>query len=182
MSYRFLVIALALVTTTASCVPVPLGDPDKSKVRKEYVGLWLGPDGYLFDVQQFDSRAYLIDWMQFDSSTGKPSKRFLVKGWITEIKGTQFVTLKVFPVDAANNPAKSGDQVTIGRIEMKKGQLLVSLFKHRVFKNVSTTAQLRGILEKRHKDADIYENATKFERVKKTDKRAKAILRAFHRK
>lgn len=182
MSYRVPLIALALVTTTASCVSIPLGDPETSKVRKEYVGLWLFGDEALYDIQQFDKRTYLIDWMKYDSLNGKIIERHLVKGWITEIKGTQFVTLQVLRVDAANNPARKGDTVTLGKIELKDKQLHLSVFTRIVGKKVSTPDQLRKYLEKNHANGSLYSSSLmKFERVTKSDKRAAVILKAFGR-
>ena len=182
MSYRFPLIALVLVTTTASCVPVPLGDPEKSKVRKEYLGLWLSDNNLLVDVQQFDKRTYVIDWMQYDTRNGKVGHRNLIKGWITEIKGTRFFTLQVFQVDSPNNPSTKGSVVSMGKIELKNKRLHISLFKDSVFKNVSKPDQLRKVLEARHADGKIYSDPMQLERVTKDDKRAAIILKAFARK
>jgi hypothetical protein len=185
MSSKHVLAALVLLAGLSSCVPVPLGDPEKSKVPKEYVGLWLweeSKESYLFDVQPFDSRACIIDWMVVDNKTGNASYRNLVKAWTTDIKGTRFLTLKMLRVDAPNNPSKSGDTLAMGKLELKNGQALLHLFNREAFKGIKTPAQLRNLLEKRHHDAAIYGDTLTMKRVKATDESAKKILNAFHRK
>jgi hypothetical protein len=184
MSSKHVLAVLVLLTGLSSCVPVPLGDPEKSTVPKEYVGLWLWDETnqvYLFDVQPFDSRACIVDWMVVDKKTGKADRRYLVKAWTTDIKGTRFLSLKALRADAANNPSQSGDALTMGKLELKEGQLSLHLLKTDAFKGIRTPAQLHKVLEKRHKEAAIYGGTLKMKRVKTSDETAMKILKAFHR-
>jgi hypothetical protein len=185
MSSKHVFAALVLLTGLSSCVPVPLGNPEKSTVPKEFVGLWLWDDSdktYLFDVQPFDSRACIVDWMEMNKKTGKADRRYLVKAWTTDIKGTRFLTMKVLRADAANHPSRSGDALTMGRLELKDGHVLLHLLKTDEFKGIKTPAQLRTVLEKRHKEAAIYDGTLKMKRAKTTDATGREILKLFHRK
>ena len=183
MPSKHILTAMILLVGLSSCVPVPL--VEKSKVPKEAIGLWLwdsGGERNLFDVQAFDSRACVADWMVVDKKTGDANRRTLVKAWITDIKGTKFLTLKMFRADAANNPPKRNDTLTMGKLELKKDRMLLHLLKPEAFKDIKTAAQLRKRLEARHKDPDIYMTSLSLKRVTTSDDRAKKILDAFHRK
>ncbi|MCH8829149.1 MAG: hypothetical protein IID45_06180 [Planctomycetes bacterium] len=186
-SKRILAVLIPVIGFVGCGVPVSLGDPEKSKMQKEYVGLWLlvtdGDYQQLVDVQAFDSRAYVVHWMLFHKKTGKPLEGILFKAWLTDIKGVHFLTLKMFRADAVNNPPQSGDLVTWGTVKLKKDRLLLHTLSENSFTGVKTPAQFRKVLAKRLKDGSIDSKfPDEFQRVKTSDKQAQRILAAFCRK
>src|SRR4051794_39711626 len=97
------VLALGL----CSCLPVPLGDPEKSMADARYLGAWAwaeGGESYVVVIRPWDAKTYLFDAMSYtgDSSAPVPRVRVTYKGWLTSVKGKTFVTLQ--PIVALGAP------------------------------------------------------------------------------
>jgi hypothetical protein len=93
-----LVIAAGLLGL-ASCLPVGLGDPEKSKADSRYFGVWEWRDDSVHRalIRPWDERTFVVDVM---SSVVKPDgsmaprERGVFKAWLTDVKGTTFMTLQ----------------------------------------------------------------------------------------
>jgi hypothetical protein len=83
----------------ASCLPVPLGDPAKSKVDSRFFGVWEWRDSRVHRaiMRPWDERTLIVDILSGDlaeDGATKPRERDLYKAWLTDIKGQTFMTLQ----------------------------------------------------------------------------------------
>jgi hypothetical protein len=83
----------------AACLPVPLGDPAKSKADSRFFGVWEWRDGRVHRaiMRPWDERTLIVDILSGDlaeDGTTKPRERDIYKAWLTDIKGQTFMTLQ----------------------------------------------------------------------------------------
>jgi hypothetical protein len=83
----------------AACLPVPLGDPAKSKADSRFFGVWEWRDSRVHRavIRPWDERTLVVDILSGDlaeDGTTKPRERDLYKAWLTDIKGQTFMTLQ----------------------------------------------------------------------------------------
>src|SRR5690242_5849174 len=91
-----LIVALAVSLT--SCLPYPLGDPEKSQVDPALQGRWMREqEGRLtvVTVYPFDKHAYVLESRDVvrDGPWVLPKGRLLAKAWLTKVGGQTFITL-----------------------------------------------------------------------------------------
>ena len=81
-----------------SCLKVPLGDPEKSKVEQRYAGAWLweNPEArHLIVLQSWDARTYYVRMIALSDDVGKRKAEMTVmKGWLTRVGAETFLTLQ----------------------------------------------------------------------------------------
>jgi len=111
---------LPLLIGVWACFPVPVGDPEKSRIDPSMSGLWLGEEA-LVVLDPYDKRTWLISYFEFstrpdsdsngtDESAGDSfdegfsniellrKNRLeidsvgIYKGWLTKIKSERFIT------------------------------------------------------------------------------------------
>src|SRR2546421_1626782 len=95
----FAAVLLAGLLGLAACLPVPLGDPAKSKADSRFFGVWEWRDGRVHRaiMRPWDERTLIVDILSGDlaeDGTTKPRERDLYKAWLTDIKGQTFMTLQ----------------------------------------------------------------------------------------
>src|SRR5204862_137537 len=121
--------ALAALAATA-CFPVPLGDPEQSKVDERLRGYWLdvtegSTDHSAFAVAPFDAHAYVIQAVNFtksDAGEVKPEPAIVFKAWLSEVKGRQFLTAQ--PLTGMVDPkAKPG--FFIVKVDVSDGKVVL---------------------------------------------------------
>jgi hypothetical protein len=83
----------------AACLPVPLGDPAKSKADSRFFGVWEWRDSRVHRavIRPWDERTLIVDVLSGDlaeDGTTKPRERDLYKAWLTDVKGQTFLTLQ----------------------------------------------------------------------------------------
>jgi hypothetical protein len=118
-----LLLALALLPLLIgvwACFPVPVGDPEKSRIGPSMSGLWLGEEA-LMVLDPYDKRTWLISYFNFSTTPDSDSKASdesagdssaegfsniellrknrleiesvgIYKGWLTKIKSERFIT------------------------------------------------------------------------------------------
>lgn len=63
-------LAVPLMLGIMACLPVPVGDPEDSRIDPELNGVWAGyvPDGYAYIqlLEPFDKRTWLVTWYWID--------------------------------------------------------------------------------------------------------------------
>lgn len=64
------VLTLPLVLGILACLPVPIGDPEKSRIDADLSGLWLGwsDTSSVFTIEPWDRRTWLVTDYQFKPS------------------------------------------------------------------------------------------------------------------
>ena len=111
---------LPLLVGVWACFPVPVGDPEKSRIDPSMSGLWLGED-VLMVLDPYDKRTWLISCFEFSTKPDSDSKGTdesasdssdegfsnlellrknrleidgfsIYKGWLTKIKSERFIT------------------------------------------------------------------------------------------
>ena len=92
-------VTLAGLLGLAACLPVPLGDPAKSKADSRFAGVWEWRDGRVHRaiIRPWDERTFVVDVLSGDlaeDGSTKPRARDIYKGWLTEVKGQTFMTLQ----------------------------------------------------------------------------------------
>jgi len=114
-------ITLALLMITAfigllACIPVPIGDPERSRINDSMTGIWIGTDEDGLSVlvlEPYDKRTWLVGWyiveLQVEHDLeGYDSYEELIeitrtaehvgtgviffKGWLKKIRGRLFMT------------------------------------------------------------------------------------------
>jgi hypothetical protein len=93
-----LVVVAGLLGLSA-CLPVQLGDPAKSKADSRYFGVWERRDNQVHRalIRAWDERTFVVDVMTgdvADDGSTRPRERDVYKAWLTDVKGTTFMTLQ----------------------------------------------------------------------------------------
>ena len=67
-----LIVPLLLGVMACFVLPVPIGDPEKSRVDPAMSGIWLTADeseGWLVALEPYDKRTWLVTWMMLEAAT-----------------------------------------------------------------------------------------------------------------
>ena len=112
----------------AACLPVPLGDPEKSKVEATYVGAWEWADGDQTNVvvlRPFDERTYYVDAMTIAGTLDepKPKWRGVYKAWLTKVKGETFITMQPAETLAELPGEKVEKNFLVAKLKLEDGKL-----------------------------------------------------------
>ena len=170
-----------------ACVKYPVGDPEKSKMDSQFVGIWLaeeadGQDSFLVMVP-YDSRTYFAKIMNYRKTQEEiaATQQIDCKAWLTPIGGQTFITME--PLSGANL-AGVGEKFPylVGKIRLVDGDLHLRLVDGN--KSPARDADNRGELEAaiaEHVDSEsLYvDEPTVF---KKTNDKPliESVFRAFH--
>jgi hypothetical protein len=117
-------VVLTALLTLASCLPVPLGDPDKSKVDARFNGVWEWRDNGKIEIavfQPYDEKTFIVDVMTGEPGEGtaiKPLQRDIFKGWLTTVKGETFLTLA--PIESVGAlPGASAVKYLVAKVKIE---------------------------------------------------------------
>jgi hypothetical protein len=183
-----------------ACLPVPIGDPEKSRIDPELSGVWLVPadrdsQGELWLLEPYDARTWLVSVVQTSadkapaqagSAATSPAiglarlerddaqlQLDLFKGWLTTIKSARFLVLEPkLSVDA-----ESGMKPTLWlafRIALPAPETLELRLvnsEHPELKNVETTQQAESVIGRHLEDPKLYDDARSLTRVAQSDYR-----------
>ena len=101
---------LAILLTTLACVPLPVGDPEKSVVDKDLVGAWelikadSPQEKVLVTLQPLNAKTYFVQYFAHTTKAGKISVQVLnFQGWLTTIAGKTFICLDFLGDERALN-------------------------------------------------------------------------------
>ncbi len=67
-----LIVPLLLGVLACFVLPVPIGNPEKSRVDPAMSGIWLAADeseGWLVALEPYDKRTWLVTWMMLEAAT-----------------------------------------------------------------------------------------------------------------
>jgi len=145
-----------------SCLPVPLGDPEKSQAEAKFLGAWTWADGgqtSVVVIRPWDTRTYLVDAMGYsgDSSAPVPKLRTTYKGWITSVKGRPFLTLQ--PIDTLTaTPANASRIYLVAMLALEGDQLTATGLdpQYAKFKEVGTSTQLEKVVVENFDDVRMW--------------------------
>ncbi|MEZ0263295.1 MAG: hypothetical protein ACAI43_01100 [Phycisphaerae bacterium] len=148
--------------SVCSCLPVPLGDPEKSAIDPRFLGAWTWADGGQTNVVVFrpwDQRTYLVDAMGYtgDPSAPVPKYRSTYKAWLTTVKGVPFVTLQ--PADTlAGAPANDKRKYLIAMLSLDADQLVATPLDgdYKKFREVGTATELEKVVTANFDDVKMW--------------------------
>lgn len=195
---------LALILGMWACLPVPVGDPEKSKVDDKLLGIWVpepskdpakaDSETSLYFVQQWDAKTYIVDAISYKKDW-KPEdvleKNFHLtfKGWLTDLGGKRFLVLETmwlqpFLEKQIGNKEKDVKAWVVMQIDQKDGIVRARMIKAEteLLKDVKTTQEAEKIIAAHVNDDALYEGqANGYVRAKPEQvDEIKKVLKAFH--
>lgn len=114
------VVIIPFLLALLACLPVPIGNPERSRIDPAMTGVWVATEGdiapALWLMEPYDARTWLVTWIGIDepdaaslTEVAPPSTDPLAvleseglaepeivafKGWLTKIRGTRFLVLE----------------------------------------------------------------------------------------
>ena len=164
------VLVLAVVGILASCFPVPIGDASRSKVDPRLTGAWRrtdDPTQYCL-VAACDDHVYTVIIYEKKTENNVTSlvRGPTLRGWLTEIKGTQFLTLEgIEPIPDPNSP-----DYIICTVSVVKDQVVVRGLRntYAAFEKAKTRQELEAAIAEHLADPEIYAGEQQtYERVER---------------
>ena len=156
---------LAVVVGLWACLPVPVGDPEKSKVDDKLIGAWVAKDGdekTVYVVQTWDPRTYVVRCMNYTGKKGAweaKGEMLTFKGWLTELGGARFLVLEPKSVNEVLEPAKKDERIWVVmkiKVENDKAQAWMINPESTLTKNVKTREEAEKILAEHADDKALY--------------------------
>lgn len=177
-------IVIGISMLLGGCLKFPLGDPEASKVDPALSGVWFqrAEEGRvtLWSVQPFDARTYLVVNYNAKPDPGaggwERGEMSISKGWLTTVNGQTFITLQVL-TEASDTP------YVVARVN-RTGETVEVLGVSPDFikdQNVTSAAQMAGLIEKNVDNPKMYLDPTRLEKAGEADMQTvREILEAFH--
>jgi hypothetical protein len=176
--------AAVIAIIIGGCLQFPLGDPETSKIDSTLNGVWFkrgeGGEVVLWSVQPFDSRCYLlINYSARPDGGGgwERGEMSICKGWLTEVNGRQFLTMKMMVDVPEETP------YIVAKIE-RSGETLTALGVKPDFvkeNKIDSAEAFAKLVADNVDNAKMYLDADKFEKAGDADAdTVKTILQAFH--
>ena len=131
-SMLYVLAAGLILATLNACVPVPLGDPEKSTIDSRLVGAWTWKEGERTNFAVFrayDSRTYVVDIMGIEGTLEQPVPKYrgVYKAWIASVKNQPFINLQpIETLSAIPGEDKRPRQFLIARIALDGNKLAAS--------------------------------------------------------
>jgi hypothetical protein len=153
--------ALVLISISG-CLPFPLGDPGKSQVDSKLTGYWASvtdEEKEIVALFPFDQHTYVVEDLKLKKQEDKwqpqgPPQLF--KGWLTQVRGQQFLTLDFLQ----QHLATSTDQKVypVLRLTSTPEGMLVRMVKSdfEPMKNVKSSAEVETLIGKELDNPDLY--------------------------
>ena len=189
-----LLLALPLAVLVAgifACLPVPIGDPEKSKVDEKLVGGWIvaneDKSSTIYIVRAFDQRTYMIQGLDFEVAADKsikPKSTMTFKAWLTPIGKETFICVETLNPETPLGIADKGEKQTflVAAISLKDDELTMRVVKpdSPQLKDVKTTADADKALAAHVGELEMYSDPTVFKKLGKNDaETVQAVLKAF---
>lgn len=157
-----------------ACLPVPIGDPERSRIDPTISGVWVYMEGDerrgFYAFEPFDKRAWLLAGIESGSGNDKVA---FYKGWLTKLAGEHFMTWE--PKGVYDNETFTPEVWFVFRIERPDPDTLELWLvdgDNEVFKGVEETRRAyERVLKKNVRNADIYdEDPTRMIRLTPEDR------------
>ncbi|GEM_PF-6975516 len=91
---------LVMLLALLACVNHPVGDPERSRMDSQFVGVWQTEDAEgtktLAFIRPYDPRTYLIGAFSYTEKDGQivPDQQYDFKAWLTPLADKTFITLE----------------------------------------------------------------------------------------
>ena len=144
-----------------ACMPVPIGDPERSRVDPKISGIWVaekedkGAAYYAFEP--FDKRTWLLTGVRTEENEGKV---VLYKVWLTRLGGEQFMVWE--PKAVYDNDTFTPEVWFVFRMERPNADTLdlhLVIGDDETFKGVEETRRAyERVLKKNVRNKQIYDD------------------------
>lgn len=180
----FAIVAVAGLLTLVSCLPVPLGDPEKAKADPKYVGAWMWSDdgtSTVAVVRPWDAKTYAVHTISFTGSLEQPNvnDRSFFKGWLAEVKGETFLNLQ--PVETlALFPGEKRDTVyVIAKLKLEGDRLTATGLDpgYEAFKGLKSSGELERLITEHSQDPKMWTKPIEARRLGAAEMEALEALR-----
>ena len=175
--------ALLLISMLSSCLPIPLGDPEKSQTDAKLSGYWhLKQDsgGVLITIAPADSHVYVIDYLEYKKAGDDltAAHRYVLRGWLTELKGQRFLTTEMI-AQLLDKP-ENKDYV-IFKVAIENDQVTATPLadKYDAFKDLKDPAALAQAIEQHLDDPKMYDDPSVFTRLDPGKEQDKTLIDLF---
>ena len=175
-------LVIALAASLASCLPYPLGDPEKSQVNPALHGRWMREQEgrvSVVSVYPFDKHAYVLESRDLvrDGAKVEPRGRFLAKAWLTKVDGQTFITLD--QLDQKFLPDSEKKSYPVFRLNVSTDTIQTVRVNEEFarFKQAKSSQDVERIIREELQNPDLYAEAATYRRL--TAERDGELLQAL---
>lgn len=122
-------LSLLALLVLASCLPVGLGDPEKSKAQEKYASQWTWETAqtrHLVMLEPWDARTYAMRLITVSSRPGeKRAEDGVLKAWLTDIDGQTLMTLEAIP-GVTGETSKSDKRFLVLKLNLTGDRLIAT--------------------------------------------------------
>ena len=165
-------LAMLAIFAMVGCLPYPLGDPEKSQIDPKLSGYWASVS---YDQKEvvalfpFDQHTYVLEEVKLKKQDEKwqpDGPPQLYKGWLTQIRGQQFMTLDYLQQRLPSSTDQKAYPVL--RLTATPEGMLVRMVKSdfEPMKNVKSSGEVEQLIAKELDNPDLYSgDGAKFRRL-----------------
>jgi hypothetical protein len=170
----------AILLATFACLPVPIGDPEKSKVDETLSGVYQGKPTEPGDktlslaiLRPWDAKTYLLQYFVVDASDNKDKRQFQsFKCWLTTIEGKTFLTAQPMG-DLQFALGDKGDKPVwvVFRLDIVPSGLVASMVNpdSEFLKDLAKPEDFAAAIKAHVSDKGLYGDAVTFKKLGKDD-------------
>lgn len=164
-----------------SCLPVPLGDPEKSVVDPKLTGVWESKEengGTLIAIAPADSHVYVVQMLGYKKSGDEltVANHTTLRAWLTDIKTERFLTAEMLSQMVDLKATEKGYGTF--RLRTKAEGIEVTPLKETFegFKDVKDAAALAKVVADHLADPAMYAEPSIFRRLNPDKAEDKALI------
>ena len=155
-------LAMLAILAMVGCLPYSLGDPEKSQIDPKLSGYWVSASDDQKEVVAlfpFDQHTYVVEDVKLKKQDDKwqpDGAPQIFKGWLTNVRGQQFMTLDFLQ---QHLPSSTDQKVyPVLRLTPTPEGMLVRMVKSdfEPMKNVKSSAEVQQLIEKELDNPDLY--------------------------
>jgi hypothetical protein len=166
----------AILLTTFACLPVPIGDPEKSKVDPALVGIYqfqasdpADKNSTIAILKPWDDKTYILDYLTIETRNEKEDCQYQqFKCWLTTLAGKTFITCQLMD----NRQFGIGDQDKkpvwpVLRIDKAPSGLELRMVNadSEFLKGRTTQEEFEASIKAHVSDNDLYGNPATFKKL-----------------
>ena len=192
------IVLLPSLLAVLACMPVPVGDPEKSRIDPEISGFWLTDlDAPQMMFDPYDKRTWLVAWFNVEEKNPVEHEKkegeeideekqsvptitllrkgqyeigeiVLFKGWLTVIEGERFLTLERKLME----PGATPEYWYVFRVKAVNGnslQLQLVNSDFDGFDNTETAEEAEKVIRQNLENADLYDDNLEYQKISPDD-------------
>lgn len=147
----------------AGCFGAPLGDPANSKADSRFFGVWEWRDGRVHRavIRPWDEKTFVVDVLTgelLDDGATRPRERDVYKAWLTDVKGTTFMTLQPIDVIGSVNGDSRASYYIVAKVVLSGTTLTATSLdpEYKDLKNCKTREALEKVVTENINDPKLF--------------------------